>query len=452
MLKFETYITEMAAASSSEASDDKGKLHELLLAKYLHPKGTLPQHHRSESDEYGGTPQQVHDRLKTKMNPAAYSEIDSHARQTAASVMDHLRKSGYEDHDISDVHWTSNRDTVKKAGDHEKTTGIRDPNSNADLILTTKHKKTGKIQHVGVSAKYGTEEQPNYRNDGLASLEQKAKLKSGTLTDIQKNLHKDIEDKVGYTGTIAQKHEQYKVGRDAKANERKEWKAIHGSNKGFMPKGEESNRARAAEDMSVEARKKMARHLDKGFGSFSDEDLREYIRGQVSPETKIHHIVAHSHVQDDGSAISKVGDMHNLADEHLNNFKNIRVKKGTGIYTQFVGDYNGKERPVAQQILKTGSGPVKGSAGSFKLVSIPKKILTQKMQPNKLETAEPSKPKKVKSFKQVTAPKPVSPETVKPINRGEFGQHRGEGPDIGLAKHASHEVGGIPFYSNREQR
>ena len=146
------------------------------------------------------------------------------------------------------------------------------------------------------------------------------------------------------------------------------------SNKGFVPKKKESLRARAAEDASVLARKKMARHIDAGLGNMSDQQLRDFIRGQVSPPTKIPHIVAHSHVQDDGSAVSHVGDMSRIADTHLDNFQNIRVKKGNGIYSQIVGDYRGKERPVAQQILKTGSGPVKGSAGAFKLISIPKKI------------------------------------------------------------------------------
>lgn len=373
----EKYLTEMAAASSSVASDDKGKLHELLLAKHLNSKRKLPLHHRSESDEYGGTPQQVHDRLKEKINPNAYKEINSHAKQTSEEVIRHINGiKDYKDHDISNIHWTSNKDTLKKAGDHEKTTGIKDVNANADLILTMRHKKTGKIKHIGISAKYGTEEQPNYRNDGLAALEKKGGLKAGTLSDIQKAHDQDMADRLGYTGTKAERHEQYKIGRISKGEERAAWKQKTGSNKEFKPKKKESLRARAAEDASVLARKKMARHLDAGLGNKTDDELRHFIRGQVSPPTQIYHVVAHSHVQDDGSAVSKVGDMSRIADKHLDNFQNLRVKKGTGIYTQIVGEYNGKERPVAQQILKTGSGPVKGSAGSFKLTSIPKKLQT----------------------------------------------------------------------------
>lgn len=398
MLNFTHFLIEMAAASSSEASDDKGKLHELLLAKHLNPEGGLPLHHRAESDIYGdksegGTPEQVHDKLKTRVSPAAYNEIDSHAKQTAASLIDHLEKNGYSKKHITSVHWTSNRDTNKKPGDHEKTTGIRDPNANADLILSYKHPKTGEVRHVGVSAKYGTEDQPNYRNDGLASLEQKAALAPGTLTSIQKAHDQDMADRLGYTGTKEERHKQYKIGRALKGKERDAWKKAGGDNKTFQPVSDEAKRAREAEDSSVIARKKMARLLDDGFGRMNDEQLRNFIRGQVSPPTKIYHVVAHSHVQDDGSAISKVGDMDKIADSHLDQFKNIRVKKGNGIYVQFVGDYNGKERPVAQQILKTGSGPLKGSAGAFNLVSIPKKLTNIKTSEQKM--AKTQRPKQV---------------------------------------------------------
>ena len=422
MLRFNEYLIEMAAYSSQEAADDKGKLHELLLAKYLNPRkdqngeGILPSHHRSESDEYGGTPHQVHDKLKQKVKPTAYNEIDSHARQTASAILKHLSDKGLNNNHISDVFWTSNRDTMKKAGDHEKTTGIKDVNANADLILRYKHPETGELNHVGISAKHG-ELEPNYRNDGLGALEKKSGLKTGTLTDIQKQHDQDMADRLGYVGTKQERHAQYKVGRKQKAEERAIWKEKTGSNKGFMPQGEEALRARAAEDASVVARKKMARHLDAALGNMSEDQLKNFIRGQVSPPTSIYHVVAHSQVQDDGSAISKVGDMSKIADDHLNQFKNIRVKKGTGIYTQIVGDYNGKERTVGQQILKTGSGPVKGSAGAFKLSALPK--------PKK------EKPVVVKQPKQKTV------KSVQPTQTN-------------ISDHISGKVGGIPFYSKDE--
>ena len=62
-LKEETLLLEKAETADLEA-DDKGKMHELLLSKHLQPATTLPEHHRSFSDneDHAGTPEQVHDR------------------------------------------------------------------------------------------------------------------------------------------------------------------------------------------------------------------------------------------------------------------------------------------------------------------------------------------------------------------------------------------------------
>ena len=47
-LKEETDILLEKALSQDLEYDDKGKLHELLLAKHLHSDKQLPLHHRSE--------------------------------------------------------------------------------------------------------------------------------------------------------------------------------------------------------------------------------------------------------------------------------------------------------------------------------------------------------------------------------------------------------------------
>ena len=194
---FNQYITEVAE-SSSVKSDDKGKMHELLLAKHLHPQSTLPDHHRSESENplYSGTPQQVHDKLKAKMSPAAYAEIDRHAKQSADEF-----KTSFP-HKITGVHWTSNADTVNKAGDHEKTTGVKDINSNADLILT--HSKG----YHGISAKYGSGK-VNYKNPGLSDLEQRSGAPTGSIK-AEMDAHNANMEKLGYTGAKKARHEIWK--------------------------------------------------------------------------------------------------------------------------------------------------------------------------------------------------------------------------------------------------
>jgi hypothetical protein len=209
----EELLLEKAETSALEA-DDKGKLHELLLAKTPSSKhNTSFEHHRSFSDneEHAGTPEQVHDRLKEKVGPAAYDELDRHAKQSAEAFKKSMKDQGHiGDHaHIGNVHWTSNADKENSVGDHEKTVGVKDVNSNADLIVTL-HDKEGKVVgHHGISAKYGSQE-PNYRNPGVDSLEKIAKIPSGSLGSHMKH-HNEAMDKLGYTGSADQRNIQTKI-------------------------------------------------------------------------------------------------------------------------------------------------------------------------------------------------------------------------------------------------
>jgi hypothetical protein len=362
ILSFNEFITE--AATTGISNDDKGKMHELLLAKHLHPKGKLPEHHRAVSDnpEHSGTPEQVHERLKAKIGSDAYNEIHKHAKQTADEVKKHIPKG----HTIHTVHWTSNRDTEKKAGDHEKTTGHKDVNSNADLIVTS-HNKKGKAHFHPVSAKYGSNAQPNYKNAGLNSLESHSG-KKGLYTKLQK-AHETHMSEIGYKGSVKERHAQYKADKVKLDAEKKTHKSVGE----FKPKSKEAKRAHAAEHSSVTTRTAMAKEHTKGMSKKSDAELRQHIKDQVSPPTKHPHIIAHSRVHDDGSATSHVHAADSVADEHLKNFKNLHVKH-SGISSTIHGTYHnpghkdhGKVKAVATQIFKASSGPHKGTAGAFSL-------------------------------------------------------------------------------------
>jgi hypothetical protein len=360
--------------SENEKNDDKGKLHELLLAKHLHPKKQLPSHHRSESEnpDHAGTPTQVHDKLKKKMSEHEYNQIDHHAKQTAKAVMDHLKEKGHipKDHVVHDIHWTSNRDTEKKAGDHEKTTGTKDVNSNADLIITHRHKSDKKAEHkhfIGVSAKYGSQK-PNYKNPGLESLEKHAGHAPGHYTKIQKK-HESNMAKSGYPGTQAARHKQYKEDKKVLDHEQSEHKEEHGSLDNYKPKHPQAKRAHAAEQSALDTRKKMAREHEKGLSKKNDKELRDHVADLVSPATVHHHIVAHSKTKTDGSADSHVSDSHDVAHEHLHKFENLHVKKGAGISATIHGKNKntGKTGPVATIGFKGTSGPHKGTNGTVKL-------------------------------------------------------------------------------------
>lgn len=405
-IKEETVLLEKALSASAE-SDDKGKLHELLLAKYLHPDTKLPDHHRSESEnlDHAGTPQQVHDRLKQKVGDGVYNEIDSHAKQTAGEIHKHLKDNGHvgsNGHHIGSVFWSSNADKANTAGDHEKTTGVKDINSNADLIIRF-HDKNGKTAgHFGISAKYGSQE-PNYRNPGLDAMEKMAGIETGTFSKHMDD-HKKRMDDLQYHGSADNRNYQTKVdelssgGIDKIRDEVHKHEKILASGGKLKPKEKlmydnakvfvdnhdalDKNgqsefirkaqyRAEQARSSNVFARKEIAKQFHSALSKKTPEELAHIIRSSVSPQTHIPHIIAHSKVKDDGSAHSIVKHMHSLADDHLSNFdvNTLKAHIGSGTSVTFKANHlkTGKPMNVGMINIKSSSGAHKGSVGSFKL-------------------------------------------------------------------------------------
>jgi len=399
-LKEELNLLNERALSQDLESDDKGKIHELLLAKHLHADTQLPLHHRSESEneEHAGTPQQVHDRLKKKIGDAAYNEIDSHAKNTAEAFKKHLQDQGHIGNGvhIGNVHWTSNADKAGVAGDHEKTTGVKDVNSNADLILTM-HDKDGKtVGYHGVSAKYGSNE-PNYRNPGLDSMEKTAGIAKGSLKALTDSHHKHMEE-IGYNGSADQKNIQYKIDKMGIDKARVEHAKLTGiavtgktlskKNKimhehlgkfidghdSLKPKQQQeylqTSQARvgAAEKSSLDSKVAVAKKFHEGLSTKSDSELRDIIRQHVSAPTHIPHSVAHSKVKPDGSSEPVIKPSHGIADEHLAKATNLYAEhQGSTVVIKGKHPETGKTVRVSTFTVKSSSGPHKSLVGTFGL-------------------------------------------------------------------------------------
>ena len=417
MLNFKTFLKEevlkedllLEAESSSVDSDDKGKLHELLLAKHLHPQTTFPEHHRSFSDnpDHAGTPEQVHQKLMEKIPKAAYDEIDRHAKQSAAAFKQSMKDQGHiGDHaHIGTVHWTSNADKEGKPGDHFRTVkdangnGVSDPNSNADLIVTL-HDKEGKpVGYHGISAKYGSNE-PNYRNPGLDALEKTAKLSSGSLGAPMQH-HTDAMEKMGYTGSADQRNIQTKIDEmpinDIRQKHAEGLASIQAGKKlsgkkkimhehldkfiqahDALPEKKQeafrqqaSQRAETARASNLAARTQMTQSFATGMAQHKPENLANIIRQNVSPNTHIPHTVVHSKVKESGEAESVIKPMHSLADEHLSQFKpdSLHVVPGKGTSVTIKGIHAKTNKPVvaARYTIKSSSGAHKSAVGTFKL-------------------------------------------------------------------------------------
>lgn len=180
IIKFSTYINETKlwenlhlslliedkSAGSGQASDTKGKIHELLTGYYLNGGKHMDRH----QDEEGNTPEQAHTLLKDRLNdPEKYEEYRKRAEETANHIRNELKKQGKE---ISHVHWTS------KPGDIKSSTGV-DANQTqdaSDIMIHTidNNKKKG---YTGVSLKVSdnTSKHVPVANMGINSLHPEAK-------------------------------------------------------------------------------------------------------------------------------------------------------------------------------------------------------------------------------------------------------------------------------------
>lgn len=407
--RYATFLNEAKkpskALSQKVSSDTKGKLHELLLGKHLHPDKKIPEHFAAKNKSSGRqeSPVQVHDKLKAEVGHEVHREIEGHAADTAAALHQHLKDEGHikPGENVGSVHWTSNRDTHGAAGDHEKLTGIKDVNSNADLIVGI-HKNGKHQRYVGVSAKYGVQE-PNYKNSGAATLEKDAGLKSGSLGKQIAPHHKRMEA-MGYTGVAEDRHRQWKAdlmlgrhgidhvkGEHAKLTTKiaaggkvslkdrylhKALGATITAHKAAKDKdafvAARMGRAKAAEESALTAKRSVAKAISGGFAKKTDAELRTHIQNTVSPPTHIPHIVAHSKVQSDGSSVPHVQNAQSITSDHLKD-----IKKGSlhvtphagGVTIKIAGEHkSGEKRRVAEIGLKSGSGPSKfGPVGVFGL-------------------------------------------------------------------------------------
>lgn len=388
-------------------SDDGGKLYELELAKAInnHPEvgrgDRLPRHWRakSENKEHSGTPGEVYTRLKKKagkLSPET-KQIKQQANETAAQVVDSLKASGHigktetngarhPPTKITNVFWTSNRDTEKKGGDHELTSGIRDPKSKGDLMVTISprhpdghhgehhdHYTTGhaagvtalvaqrKAQaegkefkppqnphpkgskqhkvwaegfshgqlatHVNVSAKYASNP-INYENAGHNSMEAKTGSKglAKLLTDEQNSSDNRIAKTYGYSGkTHSERHEKFKKDRAVYESERETHKRANGGSLvGFKPKSAAAKRAHAAYGDANASLRKGIKHVANAVSKMSEADKKQFISSAVVPDTVHESVVAHSHPGTGKNTVHSSGAYR----AHLDEYKDLEVRHG----------------------------------------------------------------------------------------------------------------------------
>jgi len=329
----QTFLSYIIEASEKSKPDSMGKLHETLTGKFLN-NGKFSEHHRTEE----GTPEEVHNRHATAMfgknfeNHPEYKNMVSNAQKAAADIKTHLKSHGITK--IKKVAWTS------QPSDHEKETGVKDPNSTADVIVTGHNGK-----QVGVSLKVGKTKTPNYKNPGIKTYEGWSGRK---LSHLNAN----------HMATLAKHgnptHEQYKAWRDSS-------------------KPRERAKAEEIKNSSDSLNQSVAKEIHKGLSKKTHSELHDIIKQSTSPKTHLPTIVSHT-VTGNNNALEShdVHDQGSHIDHYLSHFKDLHVaphKGGTSVNIQGTFQHptdknhplNGKKMTVWRTSVYAGGKPVNKS-------------------------------------------------------------------------------------------
>ena len=321
-------------ASAKNAADSMGKLHELLVGKELNG-GQHLEHHR---DENGLHPINAHDMHAKALfgddhrgsfyNHPDYKKMVADAKVAADDIRNHLaEKHGITD--MSRVAWTSQK------SDHLKETGVDDPNSKADLIVTSGHPKH-KGKKIGISLKVGKTKTPNYANPGVSTFERW----SGANLQDHLEAHGSVLDTHGNPS-----HDAYKAMRDS------------GSKKDVA-------RANEIKSSSDNMNRGMASSMRSAMSNKSHDELRDLVRHSTAPQTHLHEIVSHTAYNNNGTATHSVHPHTEHIENYLNQFDNLHVKptgKGNSVVIHGVHKKTGKVMPVWQTTVYAGGRPANRS-------------------------------------------------------------------------------------------
>lgn len=338
MLRFSEFLLEGRGNTEFNLNDAKGKLFEILAGSHIKhgsdKKGNPANFLTHYRDEEGKTPKDVHDYIKKeleKRHPGMYDEINSHARGAAEHLRNNLAKDGHKT--LHDVAWTS------QPSDHKSFTGLEDPNSDADIMV-----KSNK-GHIGVSLKYGSEKQPNLRNPGLSSIERLGGLKKGEIVNLYTQHQNNVRD-LGFEGSAAENHRTYKANKETDA-------------------------AKAAEESSLNTRRKIAQKWQNGYSKMNSNQLRDKILELASPETVFPHYRLHTRTGLASGPEHHMGGVTQDLENALSHYAEFKAvpHSGEGITAQILGRHHNSNtfHPVVEHGVKGTSGPMKGMNGTTKL-------------------------------------------------------------------------------------
>lgn len=337
----ETYFQELTEAlddASKErgvSNNTKGVLHEILTGKHLNGGAHMEKH----VNEHGETPVQTHDRLKKAIHPNDYKRIDANAKSAAAHIKAHIQ-STHPGHVVHAVTHTS------KPGDTEKVTGhtATQKDDSSDVYVSTKHPKTGKITHHGVSLKVSDNSSKNIPSSSLGMESGGSKAK---------------EHFAAHKAAILKAHPQLvgknKVDRKEAAKADPKMHAdVKDRNKALLHKVAHSHAA------------ELQHHLDSGNHDHVVKHIREVLHAHKTPaQEKGHNFIKHTTYQT-AKGVQHHSSSPSEDHEHiLKDHKNLSVKSSGGSVHFY---HNGKKFASQAHKLDSQSDPLSSLKSAGKSV------------------------------------------------------------------------------------
>lgn len=319
MLSFIGFLAETLS------SDQKGKLHELLVGYHLNNGSHMERHDNSE----GESPEEAHEKLKKSVTPEDYAEANARAKFAADDIKKNITGP------IQKVQWTS------KPGNLHAATKIHASQTQdaSDIVVTTRHPKTGKELHHGISLKVSdSRDEVPVSNPGMEST-----YGGKAILDAHRESVKKDFPEVMQSNKIARKAAMSK--NPAAATEIKKRNSI--------------------------MLNKLATHLHNNLSSMSSEDLANHIRehvlkAQQTPMQQQGHVhMKHTTTGTLGNYRSSSSDPSTDYEDKLNDHKNLSVKRsGTSVI------FMHKDVPFARHRMKleSGSDPMSSVKGSGEII------------------------------------------------------------------------------------
>jgi hypothetical protein len=312
------FLTEASNPEAAKKAALMGPIHELAVSHHLNNQ-KFAEDHRAE----GKRPEDVHHEYSKKVFGNNYKQTNAHksvmdaAKGAATTLKKFMNVKGF--HRVA---WTSQQ------ADHEKETGVKDPNSKADLVVTHKGSvkggdhKTGK--KVAISIKYQTEgarknKPTNWSNHGKKSLES---FSGADLNVGEKAEHKSLLDK-------------------HKVKNRDDYRALREKNPNVVKNIDESHAKMTAEVSRRFADGLRTKHHHKSQET-QDSNLKQFVKKSVggvghkeggnieSGHTHLPHVILKTTRKKDGTHTHEAHDVPSYVHNYLSHFHKLSVEHSPG--------------------------------------------------------------------------------------------------------------------------